>query len=188
MSVTLVRPTLIRLSSSRFPNSAVIPSIFPSLERQLSRTSSWTWGEGWVELVQWGQGLTCDPHQVWRWPSFFLDFKLQLWFNFKMTAEVLDLIFVVLIWLIELWWLGVSGHDGSSQNRGEWVRWWKPQKHHDHHVFSTPIKVLLLLSDMFYLNSLCNIRLYELLVFEHICLTSCDNYIYNQAIKWTPIK
>lgn len=42
MSATLVRPTLMRLSSSRFENSAVIPSIFPSPERQLSRTSSWT--------------------------------------------------------------------------------------------------------------------------------------------------
>lgn len=42
ISATLLRPTLMRLSSSRLENSCVIPSIFPSSERQLSRTSSFT--------------------------------------------------------------------------------------------------------------------------------------------------
>lgn len=45
ISATLVRPTLIRLSTSRLENSSVIPSIFPSLEWQLSRNSSLTWRE-----------------------------------------------------------------------------------------------------------------------------------------------
>lgn len=46
ISATVVNPTLMRLSLSRLENDSVIPSIFPSLDRQLSRTSSLIWKEG----------------------------------------------------------------------------------------------------------------------------------------------
>lgn len=40
---TEIKPTFIKLRNSRLTNSAVRPSIFPSTDRQLSRTSSRTW-------------------------------------------------------------------------------------------------------------------------------------------------
>lgn len=40
---TEVRPTLIVLKNSSSSNSSVRPSILPSFDRQLSRTSSFTW-------------------------------------------------------------------------------------------------------------------------------------------------
>lgn len=59
ISAILVRPTFMRLSVSRLENSSVMPSIFPSLETQLSSISSLIWKmvhvrsggcKGWIIL------------------------------------------------------------------------------------------------------------------------------------------
>lgn len=75
ISATLVRPTLIRLSTSRLENSSVIPSIFPSLEWQLSRNSSLTWrkGEGKVRGVRVQQD---DGKNLKKLTNFFLSYDI----------------------------------------------------------------------------------------------------------------
>lgn len=49
---TEVKPTLIVLRNSSSSNSSVRPSIFPSYDLQLSRTSSFTWKRKEIEEKQ----------------------------------------------------------------------------------------------------------------------------------------